>query len=92
MAYLLNYCTHSKPHISYILTTSNNPKEKSVLSYLHSRCDCIQKPKSSGVFLTLYPSLLLNYNSWCSSYCFVLFWGGGDLRPKNRILDKHWHL
>lgn len=57
MAYVLNYCTHSKPHISYILTTSNNPKEKSALSYLYSRCDCIQKPKSSRCIFITPPQL-----------------------------------
>ena len=59
MAYLLKkgkgYCTYSKPPISHMLTVTNNPKEKSALGYLYSRCNCMQKLESSGYIFNTLP-------------------------------------
>lgn len=74
---------HRKPHTSHIQAISNNTKEKFALSYLYSRCDCIQQLKSSGcIFNTLpitppQPEQLVG----TAAIVFGFFWGGGGRTP-----------
>lgn len=46
---------HTVKFTSYILTISNNPEEKSALSYLYSRCEQVPKGKSSGCIFNTVP-------------------------------------
>lgn len=55
---------------------SNNPKEKSALSYLYSRCDCIQKPKSSGCIFNTLPITPPQLQQLVEQLLFCFVWGG----------------